>query len=206
MSLSINPVALSVYRYWFGEEELTPANIERRQPLWWAGGADQDYDIERRFGKLVEAASQGAFREWLDTPASNLALIILTDQFPRNLWRGTARAFSCDSLAREYATALVQQEVFAQMNPAERTFALMPFEHSESLQDQDFCLQEFEKLEREAGPEWQSTVAGFVKFARSHRDIIQQFGRFPHRNRARGRENTAEEEEWLAEGGQGFGQ
>lgn len=202
----MNPIAKSVYQFWFGADPLTPASVEKRQPLWWAGGADLDYDIERRFGKLVETASKGAFGDWLNEPKTNLALIILTDQFPRNLWRGTARALSCDALARDYAHHLVDSRDFVSLSPVERTFALMPFEHSESLADQEFCLSQFAQLKAETAEGWIGLVEGFEKFARAHCDIIRQFGRFPHRNRALGRQSTEAELEWLAEGGQRFGQ
>ena len=202
----MNPVAKSVYEFWFGSEPITRASISHKAKLWWSGGPDFDYDIERRFGKLVEAAAKGAFKDWLNEPKSALALILLNDQFPRNLHRGSGKAFAQDHLAREYAKSLVATEQFGQMHPVEQTFALLPFEHSENLADQEFCVASFKTMLAKVDADWREATEGYLKFAELHAEIVAQFGRFPHRNKALGREATAEEKEWLAEGGARFGQ
>lgn len=199
-------VAKSVYEYWFGSEELTPAAIEARSRLWWQGSADIDYDIERRFGKLVEVASKGNFKNWLNHPASAVALILLNDQFPRNLYRGSGKAFAQDHLALSYAKELVQTTEYSGLHPLEKTFALMPFEHSEILQDQEFCVEQFALLVDSVDPQWQESMKSFYQYALEHRDIVRQFGRFPHRNKVLGRQATPEETEYLASGGRRFGQ
>ncbi len=199
-------VAQSVYEYWFGSEALTPAVTKSRSQLWWQGSADIDFDIERRFGKLVEVAGKGSFTNWMDTPASAIALIVLNDQFPRNLYRGSGKAFAQDHLALGYAQQLVHSAEFSGLHPLEKTFSLMPFEHSENLENQEFCVAQFAQLVESVDPEWQQSMQSFYQYALDHRDIVRQFGRFPHRNKVLGRESTPEETEYLTSGGRRFGQ
>ena len=180
--------------------------MQQRGALWWQGGADIDYDIERRFGKLVSAAARGSFTDWLQLPQSAVALIILNDQFPRNIHRGSAKAFAQDALARNYAKKILDSDYWGRLHPLEKTFVLMPFEHSENLADQDFCVAQFEALTHSAEPEWTKQMGGFLTYAREHHEIIAEFSRFPHRNAALGRTPTQAEEQYLASRGKRFGQ
>ena len=199
-------VAQSVYDYWFGIEGLSRDAIKKRASLWWQGSADTDYDIERRFGKLVEAAGKRALEGWMNSPRSALALIILNDQFPRNLYRGSGKAFSHDSLALEYSKQLVSSNAFEQLHPVEKTFSLMPFEHSENLEDQEVSVAKFGEMAETAEEEWQESMNGYLQYAVDHRDIVKEFGRFPHRNEVLGRESTEAELKYLESGGKRFGQ
>jgi len=202
----MDTVAQSVYDYWFGTKGLSLEAVKARGSLWWQGSADIDYDIERRFGKLVEVAAHENLNHWLAEPRSALALIILNDQFPRNLYRGSGKAFSHDHLALQYARQLVQSEGFEQLEPVEKTFSLMPFEHSENLQDQEFSVAQFTNLIESVDDQWRESMKFYHQYAVDHMEIIRQFGRFPHRNQLLGRDSTAEEIAYLEDGGRRFGQ
>ena len=202
----MNPISKSVYEYWFGNNGLGIEAVKARSSLWWQGSADTDYDIERRFGKLVEAAGKGAFSDWMQESRPALTLIILNDQFPRNLHRGSGKAFSHDTIALKYAKQLVGSALFNELESIEKVFALMPFEHSENIEDQNFCVNEFTKMADSAEPDWQEPMVFYRQFAIEHRDIVEEFGRFPHRNEVLGRESTAEEIKYLEDGAKTFGQ
>jgi uncharacterized protein (DUF924 family) len=151
-----------------------------------------DEAIRLKFEPVHHAAARGEYDAWAQAPEGALALLILLDQFPRNLYRGSAHAFATDPKARAIARAAVEAGFDKQVEPPLlRPFFYLPFEHSEDLADQDFCLA----LNTEAGQ------ADDIKWAALHRDIIVRFGRFPHRNASLGRVTTAEEQEFLDEGG-----
>ncbi len=201
-----NPLASSVTDFWFGTEALTPEVAQARMPLWFSSSKDTDFDIERRFGKLVTAAGAGALDSWKDNPDDLLALTLLLDQFPRNLHRGTAQAFAYDSRARQCTYKAIESNWFDHWHPLQGLFVLLPLEHSEAIEDQILCLEMTGKLGEKVGDEWQKMWSGFVDYAQKHLDIIAQFGRFPHRNRVLGRTTTAEEETWLNTSAERFGQ
>ena len=202
----MNLIALSVYNFWFGTNGLSVDAVKVQSAIWWKSSTDTDYDIERRFGKLVEAAGKGAFGDWMNEAKSALALIILHDQFPRNLYRGSAKAFSHDEQALKYAKQLINSALFEELAPVEKAFALMPFEHSEQIEDQETAVTQFNLLAKSAAPEWKDSMKGYQKFALDHMEIVQRFGRFPHRNKVLGREPTKEEVDYLENGGRSFGQ
>lgn len=175
---------VEVLDFWLGE--IGPEG-------WYAGTPEIDDACAVRFGDLVAAARDGGLEHWVDGPGPTLAYLILTDQFPRNIHRGTALAFASDGRARDAARkALAAGWGLAAPEP-ERQFFYMPFEHSEDMGDQDLAVRLME--ERMAGdPE-------MALHARAHREMIARFGRFPLRNAALGRENTPEEDEFIAKGG-----
>ncbi len=162
---------------------------------WFAHDAAFDEAIRSRFEALHFAASRGDLMDWAKDARGSLALLILLDQFPRNLWRGSAHAFATDPLARTVAERAVGQGFDQQVEPPLRPFFYLPYEHSERIEDQDrsvaLCL-----AHREA-----SGDEGTLKWAELHRDIIRRFGRFPHRNAALGRTTTPEEQAFLDGGG-----
>lgn len=160
---------------------------------WFAKDEAFDADIRRRFEADHHAAARGELAGWADTWEGSLALLLLLDQFPRNIFRGSAHAFATDPLARSVArTALAAGH--DQAAPVElRAFFYLPFEHSELIADQDLCVELCEALGAEGGET--------ARWARMHRDIITRFGRFPHRNLALARETTAEEQAFLDSGG-----
>ena len=162
---------------------------------WFAKDDAFDGSIRERFEALHMRASRGELADWAETAEGALALLILLDQFPRNLYRGSAHAFATDPLAYSVARRAIERG-FDRESPAEfRPFFYLPFEHSERLEDQDRSIELCAALRDEAGDK--STY----DWAVIHRDIIRRFGRFPHRNKCLGRITTADEQAFLDEGG-----
>ncbi len=158
---------------------------------WFSKDAAFDAEIARRFLPTYEAAAEGRLTSWEDSPQGALALLIVLDQFPRNMFRGSARTFAADPLAREVAARTIARGFDQQFAISERSFFYLPFEHSEALPDQERCCALF----RATGD------AELLKWAELHADIIRRFGRFPHRNAILGRATTAEERAFLDGGG-----
>ncbi len=175
----------TVLDFWFKE---TPP----RQ--WFQKNADFDRQVEQRFGATLAAAAAGEFDAWLETPRGALAVVILLDQFSRNIYRDDPRAFDNDGKAQAITRSQVGKGADRQLESMERTFLYMPLMHSENAADQELSVELFEA--------WSN--ANTADFARRHRDIIKRFGRFPHRNKVLGRTSTAEEAEFLKQPGSSF--
>ena len=158
---------------------------------WWEKDDAFDRLVRSLFLPLHEAAARGELAEWEDSAEGALALVILLDQFPRNMFRGSPHAFATDPLARAVATGAIARGFDQKTDPSIRQFFYLPFMHSELLADQHRCCELYEAL----------GDAGLAKFATAHRDIIAKFGRFPHRNRALGRTTTRAEQDFLDAGG-----
>ena len=158
---------------------------------WFSAKPEFDAAIRGGFEPLHHAAARGELGTWGEAAQGSLALLLLLDQFPRNLYRGSAHAFATDPLARRIAGAALAAGHDAQVDYALRPFFYLPFEHSEAMADQDRAVTLFEA----------HGDADTLKYARVHRDVIARFGRFPHRNTALGRETTPEETAFLASGG-----
>ncbi|MGE0581415.1 MAG: DUF924 family protein [Steroidobacteraceae bacterium] len=195
-----------ILTFWFADANDGPAQAQARQAFWFRGSAEVDEAIRGRFMPTVEAALRGELEPWSDVPGAALALVLLLDQFPRNAWRGTARAFSGDALALATARAAVGAGFLERLELAQRAFMILPFEHSESLADQHESMRLFAALASAAPGRWRALFDGYLDYARQHCEIIERFGRFPHRNRVLGRETTPEERAWLDGGGAVFGQ
>jgi uncharacterized protein (DUF924 family) len=198
--------ARSVREYWFGEGPLDAAALERRMEFWFGADSRHDQEIRARFGGLLERAAAGELDSWADGSRRLLSLILLLDQFPRNMFRGTARAFAYDPAALALTLAGMQSGADGALDPAERLFFYMPLEHAENLEAQDESVAAFRRLLAEAPPGLHAALAGTLRYAEQHRAIIERFGRFPHRNALLGRANTPEEARWLIEDGTSFGQ
>jgi uncharacterized protein (DUF924 family) len=162
---------------------------------WFEKDDGFDAAIRLKFEPTHHAAARGEYQGWRDTAEGALALLILLDQFPRNLYRGSAHAFATDPLARRITSEAIERGHDRATGPDLRNFFYLPYEHSEQLADQDRGVALCVTLAGETGDE------GFLKWARIHRDIIARFGRFPHRNHALGRVTTPEEQAFLDEGG-----
>src|SRR5690606_25841534 len=165
----------------------------------------QDEDLRRRFGDLVEQALDGGLADWAESPLGLLALLLLLDQLPRNLYRRQTRAFAGDARAQALVQAAIAQGIDAQLPVVGRVFFYMPLVHGESLALQDQAVRCFERLRAEAPALCHESIDQNLAFARLHRDIVARFGRFPHRNAVLERENTPEETEFLRDGPR-FGQ
>ena len=175
----------SVLDFWFKE---TPPE------QWFQKSLDFDRLVQQRFGPAVAAAAAGELDSWLESPRSSLAVVILLDQFSRNIYRDDPRAFASDSKAQAITKDLVEKGKDKELEPRERTFLYMPLMHSEDAADQELSVELFEALSN----------ANSASFARRHRDIIARFGRFPHRNKILGRTSTPAEVEFLKQPGSSF--
>lgn len=179
-----------VLSFWF--EEIQPEK-------WWKKDEAFDLVVRERFLPLWEAAGRGELDAWQRTARGSLALVIVLDQFPRNMFRGEGMAFSTDAQARDVTVDALRNGMDQQLPQDEqRIFLYLPLEHSESLPDQELMCRLAKERLRGKG------AAEFLKFAEAHLDVIQRFGRFPHRNSALGRVSTPEEEAYLATPGAGF--
>jgi uncharacterized protein (DUF924 family) len=192
--MSLQPRASEVLLFWFGG----PAERGRRQKRWFEKSDAFDREVRERFLGLYEQAFDGKRADWKANPHDCLALIVLLDQFPRNMFRGTPRAFAADPLALEAARHAVAQGHDRALLPVERLFTYLPFEHSESLDDQERACELTRPLEA-----FKETDDAY-RYAVAHRDIIRRFGRFPHRNAVLGRESTPEEAAFLRQPGSSF--
>lgn len=173
-----------VLQFWFSD---------RARPLWFEKNREFDAEIRDRFGQAVHEAQLGGFADWRTSPDGALALLLLIDQFARNLYRGTAKAFLGDALAREIAAEAIARGFDKRFPFPDRVFIYLPFEHCETLANQDRYIALLTDCLREFG----DVAAEYLEYGHKHRNIIKRFGRFPHRNEALGRESTEEELEFL---------
>jgi len=188
----------ALHRFWFADAACDDAAAKERVALWFA--ADERFDALCRagFATWPDHAARGELDAWRAEPRSALALVLTLDQLPRNLFRGTQRAFAYDARAREVASGAVDAGFDARLAPIEASFLYLPFEHAEDPSTQDRSVALFERLVERASPVLRATCEEFVDYARRHREVIARFGRFPHRNAALGRASTADEVAWLA--------
>lgn len=163
---------------------------EAGKDRWFAVDPAFDEAIATRFGAVYEAAARGDLDGWAETPEGALALVLVLDQFPRNLFRGTARAFATDGRALEVARTALARGDADRLPDDLNQFLALPLMHSEELADQEDCVRWMERIGLDNLP-----------FAVEHRDIVHRFGRFPHRNAILGRQTTPEEQQFLDEGG-----
>ncbi|MCU0757786.1 MAG: DUF924 domain-containing protein [Steroidobacteraceae bacterium] len=200
----------TVLDFWFGREPMTPALMAAKMPGWFgnddAGArAARDAAIVAQFAVLAARAAAGALDAWADSPRQRLALILLLDQFPRHIHRGTARAFATDERAAALTLDGMQKAADATLDPAGRMFFYMPLQHSELPEVQEESVAAFRRLREESPEAWREVLAGPLDFAERHREIVRRFGRFPHRNAILGRPSTPAEIAWLDAGGERFG-
>lgn len=208
--MSPQPSALDVLFFWFGPRPYTAERVQQHSRLWF-GAPDApeltpqtDELIRERYADVTLAAERGELSAWESSPRRRLALILLLDQFSRNMYRGSARAFAQDLQALSLTVSGMQIGADAALDPVERLFFYMPLMHAENLDVQEESVAAFRRLLEEAPAELRRTFEGNLRSAVLHRDIITRFGRFPRRNRALGRESTPDEVEWLATEGDEF--
>ncbi len=182
--------------FWFADGPNTPRDA------WFKKDPAFDAEIAARFGALVIPAREGALDSWAVTPGGALTLLILLDQFPRNLFRGSPEAFASDAHALSLAQRLViTQRMDLALTPTQRVFLYLPFEHAESMEAQNLSVALFEGLRDSPA---HAAPGKSIVYAWAHRAVIARFGRFPHRNAVLGRESTAAELAYLAQPGAGF--
>jgi len=195
-----------VLTFWFKEHALSAPQIDRRMDIWFGADPIFDHEITKEFANDVELASAGKLDFWAESPRGRLALIIMIDQFRRNIHRNTAQAFSKDTVALKYCVegAIKKQE--QDLAPIEKVFFYMPLQHAESRKVQAKSVKLYSRLVASASPTYRETFETVLQFAELHKDIIDQFGRFPHRNTLLNRANTPEENEYLSGDSPDFGQ
>ncbi|WP_066964931.1 DUF924 family protein [Microbulbifer sp. Q7] len=198
----------SVLEFWFGSDELQRDPPAHQRAHWFQRSDEFDAEILNRFGSAIDAALAGALGHWTDSTEGRLAMILVCDQFTRNVFRGTARAFAGDAVALEISQAMIRSNQQRQLALHQRAFVGMPLEHSELAEVQAQSVAYFDQLRHDfpadrpgVSEEAAKAAEDYYRFAVAHRRVIDQFGRYPHRNAALGRKNSAQEQEWLDNGG-----
>jgi uncharacterized protein (DUF924 family) len=185
-----------ILEFWFGEKN--QVDYGKPQQFWFIKDPEIDATIKQQFLTDYELAKQGVLDDWKNSPRSCLALILLLDQVPRNIFRGQPQMYATDEQALNLAQFAVENNLDEQLLPVERWFIYLPFEHSENLDNQCQAVALFRKLSDDPDS------ASAIDYAIRHFEVIRQFGRFPHRNSILGRENTPEEAEFLKQPGSSF--
>lgn len=195
-----------ILAFWFKEHELTAPQIDGRMDVWFGDDPIFDEEIAREFTGDVEAASEGRLDHWAENPGGRLALILLLDQFRRNIYRNTAEAFAMDKAALKLCVEGAMEKKDKGLTPIQRAFFYMPLQHAESARVQEKSCELYRRLAEVVSPTYRETFETIAQFADLHHDIVDQFGRFPHRNKLLNRANTPEEEEYLTGDSPSFGQ
>ncbi|MGH8727176.1 MAG: DUF924 family protein [Burkholderiales bacterium] len=190
--------------FWFGDFSVPDYPPRERSQLWFGKSESDDRLIRERFSATLERAARGEYDGWKSDPRGRLALILVFDQFPRNIYRDTPRAFAFDPKAQALATEGIEQGSDTALNPFDRVFFYLPLEHAEDPQLQRKSVERYRRLIEEAPPELLAKLSGYLDYAVRHAQVIERFGRFPHRNRILGRVSTPQETEYLKEPGSSF--
>jgi uncharacterized protein (DUF924 family) len=186
-----------VLSFWIEPKPASEDELAARGKTWFMGGKEIDQEINEKFRGMVEAATHGKLDGWAETARGRLALIILLDQFTRNIYRGSPEAFACDPKAAALSANGYDSNLFASFDAIDHMFASLPLCHSEDIQHQRRAVRNNVQCALHCKPEWKKFMRGGVDFARKHLDVIARFGRFPHRNAVLGRESSPEEKEYL---------
>lgn len=186
-----------ILTYWFGDLQNEEDYPHMQSKIWFAGGNAVDEEIEKSFGYLVQDAVDHKLDGWKEIPQGRLALIILIDQFSRNIFRGKPEAFAGDVKAQELCLEGLALKVDLQLLPIERVFFYLPLEHAEDLALQRLSVLKFQQLAESVAFPVRSHFNSFTNYAVRHCEIIEKFARFPHRNNVLGRVSTLEEVEFL---------
>jgi uncharacterized protein (DUF924 family) len=193
-----------ILSFWFGNGTTNLEVITEKSSLWWKKSPALDAEIKQRFEPLLTAMKNDGLVEWKNTAGCLLAMIILADQFSRNIYRETPAAFENDHLAISLSLEGIKNGKDQELKLVERIFFYMPLMHSESRELQDRSAALFGDLVDLSDPDEKKYFQGNLNYAIQHRDIVVRFGRFPHRNRILGRQSTAEEQEFLKTPGSSF--
>ena len=190
--------------FWFGDDPDDVVAAKAQAGLWWGHSPETDELLREQFGAAAAAAAAGLLDRWCGSPRGRLAVILLLDQIPRAIRRGTPGAFAEDVKALQVAAQGLESGADRLLRPIERLFAYLPYEHSEDLADQQKSVELFKELAASVPETQRATFEDFIDYAERHRAVIARFGRFPHRNLILGRESTQEEIAFLEEPGSSF--
>ncbi len=194
-----------VLHFWFDDAASDPTKLPERDNLWWSGDEGVDRLVASRSVAILARLASGLGEIWADKGAAErLAAIVALDQFTRNIFRDTEFAFENDDLALKLCKSGLAKDDDKVLAPIKRWFFYLPLMHSENIDDQDLCVQLFEILRDQADDVSKEALEDAYNFAIKHRDVIAEYGRFPHRNKVLGRISTPAEEEYLAQPGAGF--
>lgn len=171
-------LVVEILQFWFSDEV---------KPMWFKATSDFDELLRKRYGKIWGLARAGQYDHWGQEPESALALVIVLDQLPLNMFREDARQYSTEAHARKISQHVINQGLDQKLTQPQKAFLYLPFMHSESLEDQDFSVELYDKNDLKEN----------LRFAKHHRDVVKRFGRFPHRNKVLARDSTDEEIEYL---------
>ena len=189
----------TILQYWFGPPETADLPDESRTKLWFGHSPSVDDYIRKHFQATLISIKDNELKEWYETPRGLLATIIVLDQFSRNIYRGHPASFAQDHQSLELCYDGLEKEFDQRLSLIERVFYYLPLEHSEDIEDQVKSVAGFKSLVDLALPETQSIFKNFYDYALKHYKVIEQFGRFPHRNEILGRKSSPEEAEYLDE-------
>jgi len=179
---------------WFGALDNDGMSAPSQNALWFGADAATDNKLRERYGQWLAKSARGELNHWSDTDRGLVAFVILIDQFSRNIHRGTAEAFAADHIALAASQKAIAQQRDHRLPAIHRVFLYLPLEHTEDLETQEQCVMLYEALEAQTST---AQTGGYTQYARAHRDVIAQFGRFPHRNAILGRDSTHQEIEYL---------
>ena len=203
MTPSPDPQIRAVLSYWFGDPD-PAADLQPRMQQWFGGGPEVDDEIRGRFGDLVRRARSGQLDGWRTSTAGTLALVILLDQFSRNVHRGDGASWACDPACQRIALTALALGVDAEVGVMQRSFLYLPLEHAEDRLLQQVSVRCFSRLVVGAPAHHRATVEMWLDYALKHKSVVDRFGRFPHRNAPIGRQSTDEERAFVEEHGAGF--
>jgi uncharacterized protein (DUF924 family) len=196
----------AIISYWLGSSDSNPAEFKTQQKLWYHSKPETDNYIRTAFESDLASAENGDLSHWRNTAEGCLALVILLDQFSRNLYRGTPAVYANDAQAQDVVVSLLERNGHLGFNIPARIIFYHPFHHAENLKFQRKAVSLFEEMLEHAPDEWRKSISGNLALIKSHRDIISNFGRFPHRNTILGRQSTPEECQYLQQDKRTYGQ
>jgi len=196
----------AIIHYWLGSSDSKPAVFATQQKLWYYSKAETDNYILTAFESDLASAENGELTHWRNTPEGSLALVILLDQFSRNLYRGTPAVYANDVQAQDVVVSLLGKDGHLGFNIPARIIFYHPLHHAENLKLQEKAISLFEEMLESASDEWRKSIAGNLTSIKNHSDIIRKFGRFPHRNNILGRQSTQEECQYLQQDKRTYGQ
>lgn len=197
-------LAKKVLEFWFGDIDEQGQVDPKITKQWFYKDPEFDTLVNKKFSEYLDSANMGAFDRWISQPLGSVALVVMLDQFPRNIFRGQAKSFSYDRKALSISQLFADGIQYLQVQPVCGQFGLMPFMHSEDLSVQKQGLEHFRLLKDKCHDYAKDSMERVYDFALRHHDIVERFGRFPHRNHILGRESTPDEQEFLQQPGSSF--